>query len=625
MTVCGAGKAISHLQRYAESISSQHSSLDADLPAPLFPMYTVPVPALLDMTEIEPHEVLMSQGALVEFHQDLGKAAFVSHQWVGVDHPDPECRQLRVLQDAFKSLLSEVDFVPLEIFTESLVPSAKPLETAQFRDQPLFIWYDYFSCPQLKQSLQQPWSLGSHHQPDLLSKAIDSIPAYIAECSYFLGLCPVVDCPDDGRVLGPISWAQRGWCRVERVCRELSRDGSWILIQSDVSLALVGTELAFVGGAVGEGEFTLAQDRLKLAPVLKEAVRRTLLDCLASFDFESYRLHLNMQTVHLRGLNIGPVTDLVPGFEPGFGGIPDVVAEFLHQNGFRTVLDMDDAGWAPVHYAALGGRTDVIEGLLRQRADPNRRTSKDQPKVGCPVSMSALDLTMLFKHNDAARLLIAAGARMDGSIMPSMAYASISNNPEGICILCNAGADPQAENQINIPMLDVCSGYGSLAALEALLAHALPGTLNFSQALWSSMWCSRGGTAEMVERLVGLRADVNHQRKIRTGSALDIFQVAKAKSRQHQSDEATTLAALWYHIRDMTPLMGAVITAQYEGAAALIACGARQDLRNTNGWSAKDFAAGQSIPRCLKLAFEGDASECVKVYRLALAHTSVEI
>ena len=33
-----------------------------------------------------------------------------------------------------------------------------------------------------------------------------------------------------------------------------------------------------------------------------------LLDCLASFDFESYRLHLNMQTVHLRGLNIGPVT-----------------------------------------------------------------------------------------------------------------------------------------------------------------------------------------------------------------------------------------------------------------------------------------------------------------------------
>jgi len=583
-----------------------------------FPMFTIPVETLLKMTTIEPHEELQAQGSLVVFDRSMGNAAFVSHQWLSKHHPDPELKQFRVLQDALRHLLHKLTSVPVDPLTEVYVPTAESLPLRDFQSKPLYLWYDYFSCPQLEQS-------GESRSGSQLADAIDSIPAYIAECSYFLGLCPVVDCPDDGRVLGPISWAQRGWCRVERVCRELSRDGSWILIQSDVSLALVGTELAFVGGAVGEGEFTLAQDRLKLAPVLKEAVRRTLLDCLASFDFESYRLHLNMQTVHLRGLNIGPVTDLVPGFEPGFGGIPDVVAEFLHQNGFRTVLDIDDAGWAPVHYAALGGRTDVIEGLLRQRADPNRRTSKDQPKVGCPVSMSALDLTMLFKHNDAARLLIAAGARMDGSIMPSMAYASISNNPEGICILCNAGADPQAENQINIPMLDVCSGYGSLAALEALLAHALPGTLNFSQALWSSMWCSRGGTAEMVERLVGLRADVNHQRKIRTGSALDIFQVAKAKSRQHQSDEATTLAALWYHIRDMTPLMGAVITAQYEGAAALIACGARQDLRNTNGWSAKDFAAGQSIPRCLKLAFEGDASECVKVYRLALAHTSVEI
>ena len=157
--------------------------------------------------------------------------------------------------------------------------------------------------------------------------------------------------------------------------------------------------------------------------------------------------------------------------------------------------------------------------------------------------MSALDLTMLFKHSDAARLLIDAGTCMDGSMMPSMAYASISNNPEGIRILCNAGADPHTENLINIPMLDFCSGYGSLAAVEALLAQALPGTLNLSQALWASMWCCRGGTAEMVERLVGLGADVNHQRKIQSGSPLDILQVAKAKSLQHQSGEATTLAA----------------------------------------------------------------------------------
>ena len=37
--------------------------------------------------------------------RSLGNAAFVSHQWVGKDHPDPESKQLRVLQDALQRIL----------------------------------------------------------------------------------------------------------------------------------------------------------------------------------------------------------------------------------------------------------------------------------------------------------------------------------------------------------------------------------------------------------------------------------------------------------------------------------------------------------------------------------------
>ena len=50
MPGCGAGKAISQLQRYAESLSGRHS-FHKELPKLLFPMYTVSVPTLLDMTE----------------------------------------------------------------------------------------------------------------------------------------------------------------------------------------------------------------------------------------------------------------------------------------------------------------------------------------------------------------------------------------------------------------------------------------------------------------------------------------------------------------------------------------------------------------------------------------------
>ena len=52
-------------------------------------MSQVPCKHLLEMTKIEPHEDLRDRGVLVDFHEGLGKAAFVSHQWVSTDHPDP--------------------------------------------------------------------------------------------------------------------------------------------------------------------------------------------------------------------------------------------------------------------------------------------------------------------------------------------------------------------------------------------------------------------------------------------------------------------------------------------------------------------------------------------------------
>ena len=54
--------------------------------------------------QVEPHEELKQKGLLVDFEESLGNAAFVSHQWVGKQHPDPEAKQLRILQDALQCL-----------------------------------------------------------------------------------------------------------------------------------------------------------------------------------------------------------------------------------------------------------------------------------------------------------------------------------------------------------------------------------------------------------------------------------------------------------------------------------------------------------------------------------------
>ena len=103
----------------------------------------------------------------------------------------------------------------------------------------------------------------------------------------------------------------------------------------------------------------------------------------------------------------------------------DVVAEFLHQNGLRSVGKADSAGWWPLHYAALSGNLEVLRGLLGQRADPNRRTSKDEPTLGLPPWISAVELAVAFKHHEATGLLLAARANLEG------AFAPVAQSPLG--------------------------------------------------------------------------------------------------------------------------------------------------------------------------------------------------
>ena len=156
---------VTPLARYAANLDAETQT--SAMP---FPMYTVALEDALEMSSVQPHESLKEQGLLVEFEKTLGKAVFLSHQWAGKNHPDPTFAQFAVFQDAMKNILSDhFHQIQLDVATETVVPEAKPLSTQEFRLAKLFIWYDYFSCPQLEQS----------HGPDSnLAKAIASIHAY---------------------------------------------------------------------------------------------------------------------------------------------------------------------------------------------------------------------------------------------------------------------------------------------------------------------------------------------------------------------------------------------------------------------------------------------------------------
>ena len=121
----------------------------------------------------------------------------------------------------------------------------------------------------------------------------------------------------------------------------------------------------------------LMEDCERLAPILLGALKRTLLLKLKARDIVGYRALLNLQAVHMRGFSLQEKFDFL--FEsPGVSEFetPDVVQQFLHQNGFTNIGDVDTGGWSPLHYAAIRGDPVVVEGLLTLRADPNIKTRR---------------------------------------------------------------------------------------------------------------------------------------------------------------------------------------------------------------------------------------------------------
>ena len=179
------------------------------------------------------------------------------------------------------------------------------------------------------------------------------------------------------------------------------------------------------------------------------------------------------------------MADWAPGFEPSeLNSARDAVTKFLYQNGFTNVEGSDAAGFRPLHYAAMSGDALVVKGLLMQRANPNRRTNMDEPKLGVPGPwVAALDLAVYNKHSAVTRVSIFARAKLEGGSTPAIQKAASADNAEGIRPLCEAGSNPFACNLIGPDAWSIAAAFGSVAAIEELLRHCVPSTHVVSHAL----------------------------------------------------------------------------------------------------------------------------------------------
>ncbi len=59
----------------------------------LYPMYALPIADLQQLTRFPPHQELLKAGKLVEIKDGMD-VLFVSHQWLSMQHPDPDIYEL---------------------------------------------------------------------------------------------------------------------------------------------------------------------------------------------------------------------------------------------------------------------------------------------------------------------------------------------------------------------------------------------------------------------------------------------------------------------------------------------------------------------------------------------------
>ncbi|CAK9008699.1 unnamed protein product [Durusdinium trenchii] len=499
--------------------------------------------------------------------------------------------QMQVLKESLRNLITGQSEVCVDMIAEAVYGVSKGISASEWQTQALFIWYDYFSCPQ-----------AAHMSTDGLQKAIDSIPAYVSRCDFFMALCPVLSNPHFTETFSEYTWAQRGWCRVERVVHELTfNHGSWIMVKSGMHQELRVSPLT--NCSPGEGMFTVESDRERIAVVLERFWKRKLLSCLESMDLSNYRFLLNQQSSLLRGLPVKPLEDMVPGFEGD-----DVLERFLYQNGFRNHVEYDRDGWSPMCYACMNGNPSLIAALLKRGVSPNAKTRKGRPEINVDKGSALLTICARFRNHDAMRLLIDAKAMVNPqAVHTPLGVACLENDVQGIRILCEAGADPHLKNLFGDHALHMAAAGGSVDAVEVLL-EVSQRPFEMSHVLHNAAMLK--GTAPVVERLIEAGADVDEPYPMSCIARL----VMSFKGMQFRYlKRNTVMARLGYHCRGSTPLMLAMLCGNYEVASSLLVEGALTDRTNARGKTALDLAEELKVPDYLLEALDGNIQKCTSI------------
>jgi len=428
------------------------------------------------------HQDLLKSGNLMRF-EDLPMGTFiifVSHQWNGFHHPDPNGRQMQVLSSVLRDLRDGVYRTETDPFHVHLYKKNTVTTVSEWKEllTNAYIWYDWFSQPQPSRgtSKAEVERLGRD-----LRLALDSVSAYVERADTLMILAPSsvhVDIVDEhtGRKKYTCyrTWRQRGFCVLEFFCANFSRRSTHpvLFVRSEMNAPIWISPVESIKLAVGECDFTCCEKNHLVLRGGREGEEKSKIECSRPnirdildrlIDAKATHLFMMKYTVHgrltrvfkhwwLRGLNDkeGHVMtsfsssssssswkDLKNDLKTWLKWDKNIDGDFFDRRGVSLL-------WYAVCSNHLKAATYLVDEINqnyqndlkeRQRRIESRGSKEGFIYVGIPGSSTALMAAMTLGSSEIVELLLANGANSDAidrSGNNSFMMACIFNRVENV-------------------------------------------------------------------------------------------------------------------------------------------------------------------------------------------------
>jgi len=529
-----------------------------------FPMHVISVKDLLELKELVSHVELVKAGKLRTWEPGM-MAIFVSHQWLGKGHPDPDMKQFRVLQSCLRNIISGKCLVDTHWLSAIHFKQDEKLSQDVCESfENAYVWYDFFGVPQLNKSYDP-------EAGEQLMNAVNSIPDYINMCEYFFVLCPDLDHWTGSRC-DFVSWLSRGWCRMEEISRRLCHFNKMVVVIQGEMQAFLYDSNDYLSLPIDNAAFTccemdhtlngstIACDKEKIAQCLGSLLTR-LQDQMASsaseggLDLLYLRLLKAITPTMLKGLP-SPIKKsksdlrLSQGILKGYTSYDAFLADFMFsddsvgptQGGMvgkcscktSPIPQVSDGGpaWGPLWFAVLHKDFSIAEKLIRRGAAVNQQSEADIPGVlvgkGSTVLHAASHLS---PDGEAVRFLL--GQRADVTIANGLGATPISSaawagHAENVKALLEVDGTLEMGNAFRAsPLMCATDFPGRFETIKALVEAKAD--VNTVQDLGANplMATAQACDVKAMRYLLDNRADINHRHTPKTMFASVMFAGAK--------------------------------------------------------------------------------------------------